>query len=150
NYREQKAEGEKGRKGEREKRTLREKGNQRVFRLPVGEKALSQMVFNWRDALLNRQPKETEYARDLYNALLAPVLQAEGVKGNREQNHHVTSSPFHPFTPSRIVVVADGPLLDLPFAALRDAKGQRLVERYSISTSVSLGILAWPDDAARP
>jgi CHAT domain-containing protein len=43
-----------------------------------------------------------------------------------------------------LVIVADGPLLDIPAAALIDTTGQRLVQRYAISTPFSLSMLSWP------
>jgi CHAT domain-containing protein len=41
-------------------------------------------------------------------------------------------------------------LLDIPFAALMDASGRRLIERFPLSTSVSLGMLAWPANTRKP
>src|SRR5206468_1335905 len=45
----------------------------------------------------------------------------------------------------RLVLVGDGPLLELPWAALVDANGERLVERMPIAVAVSLGVLNWPE-----
>ncbi len=39
--------------------------------------------------------------------------------------------------------MSDGPLLSIPFSALYDSSGKRLVERFAISSAISLGSLTW-------
>jgi CHAT domain-containing protein len=41
----------------------------------------------------------------------------------------------------RLVVAGEGPLLEVPFAALSDSRGRRLLERYKISNTVSFTYL---------
>ncbi|HTK30271.1 MAG TPA: CHAT domain-containing tetratricopeptide repeat protein [Vicinamibacterales bacterium] len=50
-----------------------------------------------------------------------------------------------PRTPgARVVVVPDGPLLHLPFAALKDRQGRYLVERFTLSSVPSVAMLRLP------
>jgi CHAT domain-containing protein len=45
---------------------------------------------------------------------------------------------------NRLVLAVDGPLLDIPFAAIRDDKSRRLLDRYAISNTVSFSYLLQP------
>lgn len=101
----------------------------RPFTLPFGAAALKTAVAQWRNALINALPSESEKAQALYAMLLGPVEKAGLLK---------------PGSYRRLSLVPDGPLHDLPFAALRDETGKRLIERYPLSTTVSLGALTWP------
>jgi tetratricopeptide (TPR) repeat protein len=106
----------------------------RAVALPVGRDALAEMAENWRQAMLTRQPVEPALAQKLYRALF----------GNLEQTGTL------PGRYTRLVLVADGPLYDLAFAALMDGKNQRLIERYALTESILFSSLTWPDPASRP
>jgi CHAT domain-containing protein len=96
----------------------------------------------WRESLLERRiakmkeatTTETALAKTLYQKLIAPLERA----GALNTSHH------------RLVFVATNPLLDLPFAALLDAQGRRLLERYAVRSVVSLGALLWEPNLHRP
>jgi CHAT domain-containing protein/tetratricopeptide (TPR) repeat protein len=143
----------------------------RVFRLPVGTTRLSALVSNWRRAIAHQggqfpihaipaddvtmSPEspttrgkaaespvptaatldEPEIARTLYSTLLGPVVTAGMLRNPAIR---------------RLVIVVDSVLLDMPFAALENAHGERLIARYPISTPVSLATLIWPDAPLRP
>jgi CHAT domain-containing protein len=93
---------------------------------------LTKQVRGWRAAILKRDAKaETELARSLYSALFS-TLEKEKV--------------FAAGSYQRLVLVGDGPLLDVPFAALLSGEDKRLVEVMPISVSTSFGVLLWPDD----
>ncbi|HTE17739.1 MAG TPA: CHAT domain-containing protein, partial [Armatimonadota bacterium] len=124
----------------------------RSFLLPIGAKALEERVARWRVALtapagLNdaQQPQmdaqqlqekaiqEPREALGLYRLLLEP-LEEKGILSRGSDQKF-----------KRVVTVGDGPLLELPWAALLDSKGRRLFERYAVSSSFSLQALTWPD-----
>jgi tetratricopeptide (TPR) repeat protein len=110
----------------------------KAFTLPVGAGALTAMVNDWRDALDGdavAEDREQAAARKLYAALCAD-LEKSGLLAAGRYAH--------------LAIVADGPLLDLAFAALLDADGKRLIERYPLSVSVSLGMLAAPGEPKKP
>lgn len=48
------------------------------------------------------------------------------------------------------MTVTDGPLTGVPSAALPGPGGLRLMDCYSLATSVSLGSLTWPGRARTP
>jgi CHAT domain-containing protein/Tfp pilus assembly protein PilF len=75
--------------------------------------------------------KDTEpsLARKLSDTLLSPLEKAGMLKEGRYK---------------RLVIVPDGPLVNLPFAALMDKTGNRLGSRFVLSSSISLAILTWP------
>ncbi len=106
-----------------------------VFRLPVGMKTLTQQVSDWRAQIAARTSQEPRSARALYRALFGPL----------EQNGPLRSGHYR-----RLVLVADGPVLDVPFAALVDMQDKRLVEHYALASSVSLASLTWPDNRLTP
>jgi CHAT domain-containing protein/Tfp pilus assembly protein PilF len=80
-----------------------------------------------------RQSAEAKEAGSLYRLLFGSVEGAGLLK---------------PARCSRIVAVGDGALLRVPFAALVMADGRRLVERYALSSALSLGSLAGKETAA--
>jgi len=121
-------------------------GGLQAFTLPVRSRELSRRTRRWREALtapgetrLDRQTQaqrlaatEPALARALTELLFGPLEKA-GLM------------PFGKKTPQkRLVIVADGPLLDIPFAALIDRSGRRLITQAALSTSPSLGMLDWP------
>jgi len=68
--------------------------------------------------------KTTTAWRDLYNVLIKPIERAL------------------PRTPgARLTIIPHGPLINLPFAALRDSGGRYLVERYTIHEVPSAAVL---------
>lgn len=74
---------------------------------------------------------EQQQARTLYKDLIGPLED----KGILRPNH------------KRLVFVTDGPLADLPLSPLMDGSGKRLIERYRVSSVVSLGSLNWRQDS---
>lgn len=117
-----------------------------AFTLPVGSRELARRTRQWREALiapgetrLDRQTQaqrlaatEPALARTL-TALLFGPLEKAGLM------------PFGKKVPQkRLMIVADGPLLDIPFAALIDSSGRRLTTRMALATSPSIGMLDWP------
>jgi CHAT domain-containing protein/Tfp pilus assembly protein PilF len=103
--------------------------------LTGGEDVITKQVRAWRAAIEKEDARETAPARTLYTTLFSAVEKA-GLLAPDKFN--------------RLVVVGDGPLLEVPFAALVDGSGKRLVERMPVATAGSLGVLTWPDDRARP
>ncbi len=110
-----------------------------VLMLQAGARELAQSVRAWRRALVQARLTEPREAAALYTALIAPLEKAGILK---------------PQTPAggyaRLVIVPDGPLLDIPFAALMDGGGKRLIERFAVSTALSLGVLDWPRTQRSP
>ena len=87
------------------------------------ERLLDQVrFFATRTAVAQATFEETALARTLYDVLLGPEL---GTAGG-----------------SRLLIVPDGVLFDLPFAALIDASGRFLAERHVMSVAPSLGTLS--------
>ncbi|GAB4453313.1 MAG: hypothetical protein OHK0029_05870 [Armatimonadaceae bacterium] len=105
------------------------RGSVRCHVLPSGKNDLLTLVASWRAALtstaLEDIAHEQALAHRVFRTLLAPVEQA-GLLANSGVR--------------RLVIVPDGPLLDVPFAALaRDTQGKsRLIDRYAISCALSL------------
>lgn len=132
---------------------LSQKKGLRVVTLLAGRRTLAPAVARWRAALaapadldgsaplrarrtlLRRASDEPAAARALSRLLLTPLEQAK---------------LFRPGDHARLVIVPGGPLLDIPFAALMTGRGERLIERYALSTSVSLGTLTWPKNERGP
>jgi CHAT domain-containing protein len=103
--------------------------------IPTAEEALTKLVRAWRAAIEKRDVKaEPELAKAIYAALFSAV-EKEGILAREKF--------------SRLVLIGDGPLLDLPYAALLNGDGKRLVETAPLSVSCSLGVLLWPDDRER-
>ena len=98
-----------------------------VYTLPVGEKALRDQVEEYRKLIADRSPEGrsalNRRARELYDLLVkpaeAPIAQA-----------------------SRVLLIPDGPLHVLPFAALRRNEKQYLVEWKPLHTIVSATLYA--------
>ena len=109
--------------------------------LPVGEYAIDEIVSKWHDAIARSggragnsgaepapsgQESEPDLAAKAYAMLVGP---AQNILDQAKVE--------------RLVFVPDGSLADMPFAALLDAKGKRLVQSYAVSQTVSLGVLTW-------
>ncbi len=114
---------------------LSEKEGLRAFVLPVGQIALNSKVAAWRNALLSQNREERSQAKALYDLLFTPLEKAGMLRPGRY---------------THLVISADGPLLDLPFAALLDRSGRRLIEGRALSATLSLSMLSWPNDRSRP
>ena len=91
-------------------------------------KLLSQDAVEDPGMLSRLKNDEPSKARALSKELLLPLEKAGLLKDGRYK---------------RLVIVPDGPLVDIPFAALMDSKGRRLGARYALSSSISLGMLTW-------
>jgi CHAT domain-containing protein len=107
----------------------------KCFTLPVGRQELEKMVGRFWTAAATARGNEPREARAVYRAVLGPLEKA-GLLAPRRY--------------ARLVLVGDGPLHELPWAALLDSRGKRLIERYSLSTTVSLGVLTWPPSQRPP
>ena len=123
-----------------------------AFSLPYGSKTLFDLTHRWRVSL---------NATGQLNDRHTPFEQHDILWKAQEAEPHIAtelytllfSRPEHAgmFTNvRRLVFVADGPLLNAPFAALRDARGKRLVERYALASAISLGTLLWPPNPRQP
>lgn len=98
----------------------------RRFKLEESPEALSDAVDRYRTAIERREPPEAlaSQSRRLYDVLLTPI--AAELRGARQ-----------------LVVVPDGPLHDLPFAALQEpATGRFLIERAAIVVTPSIDLQA--------
>lgn len=96
-----------------------------VYTLPVGEKALSEKVKEYRSLLADRRPSGRialdRRARELYDLLIKPA-----------------EPQIAQYT--RVLLVPDGPLHVLPFAALRRSQTQYLIEWKPLHTIVSASL----------
>jgi CHAT domain-containing protein len=109
------------------------KGTVQGALVPLGRDALRAQVDRWRTEIEEQQEAEYVTARDLYEKLIVPVEKL---------------NPLGPEV-KRLVLLGDGPLLELPFAAMVMPSGKRLIQRFALSTGFSLGALV-PDTTARP
>lgn len=133
--------------------TLSHRDGLKHFLLP-GRKRLIQRTQEWRatltapaalqspetpltqkQELMQLTKVEPQHAHALFRELLLPLEKGGMLKPGRYQ---------------RLVIVPDGPLHTVPFAALMDGNGKRLIDRFAISTSISLGLLIWPIHHRRP
>jgi len=116
-------------------------GGVKAFRLFIPLNALEKQLEAWLNAIqaerysetgeTERRTEEVQKAAALYRLLFGKVEAAGLLRSERCK---------------RLVLVADGVLLRVPFAALVTANGKRLIERYAISSAISLGSLTWPSD----
>lgn len=97
--------------------------------LPVGSVQLQPQVTSLLSAInktdIISQQNEKKVLRQLYSQLL-PVTIQELLPKNPEQT---------------IVIVPDGILFNLPFAALLDAQGKYLIENHTLTMASSIGVL---------
>src|SRR6185436_10755725 len=89
----------------------------RVYTLNTPRNELAQKIANFRQSI-----DSPEAARELYDILLAP---AESQIAQR----------------SKLIVVPDGPLWDVPFEALRSADEKYVIDRTSVSYALSFSVL---------
>ena len=108
--------------------TLSRKDGLNCYVLPIGSTGIEAKVAQWRDSITHQSPDEPKWAQELGLALL-PETKKNLFAAGRYRS---------------IVIVADGSLLDVPFAALEDSRGKRLIQRYAISSPFSLSMLTWP------
>lgn len=90
--------------------------------IAVGAPALTARVRGFRDGLASRDLRIAQDARALYDLLLSPA--AARLTGK-----------------SRLIVVPDGPLWQIPFQALQDRAGRYVVETAAVSYAPSLTVL---------
>jgi len=115
---------------------LSQKDGIKSFVLEVAEATLTKHVAAWRKAIEDEDPRtEPAAARALHTSLFSAVEKAGLLAPGRY---------------SRLVLVGDGPLLEVPFGALVSGDGARLVERLPVAVSGSFGVLTWPDDRQQP
>jgi CHAT domain-containing protein/uncharacterized protein HemY len=114
---------------------LSKKDGLRSFALPAGRAALRKQVDRWRMEINGQSLREPKTAAAMEQTVLGPLEPAGLLRPGRY---------------ARLALVPDGPLLDLPFAALRNSAGKRLIERFALSTVVSLGALTWPAGSRKP
>jgi CHAT domain-containing protein/tetratricopeptide (TPR) repeat protein len=94
----------------------------RVAAIAAGEAELGRTVADLQERLARRDPGFADLSRTIYNLLLAPVeRELQGA--------------------SRVVLVPDGPLWNLPFQALQDGSGGYLLEHHALSYAPSLAVL---------
>jgi CHAT domain-containing protein len=93
-----------------------------AYMLPVSAKELAALVEGFRRQLATRDPDYTKLAQELYRLLLRPARAALAGK-------------------TKLVIVPDGPLWELPFQALQPAAGHHLLEDAAISYAPSLTVL---------
>ncbi|HYE76140.1 MAG TPA: CHAT domain-containing tetratricopeptide repeat protein, partial [Blastocatellia bacterium] len=94
----------------------------KTYSLPLKRKDLSDRTEKFRKYLAEKDLRYSQPARELYDLLLKPV--AAQLQGK-----------------TRLVIVPDGPLWELPFQALMNADNRFLIEEYAISTTPSLTFL---------
>jgi CHAT domain-containing protein len=98
--------------------------------LGLGRQQLQARVRAYLAAIQSSETEESKLAKQLYADIIAPLSVRGSVK--------------------RLVIVCDGPLLDLPFGALLDDAGKRLAETFAISNAYSLSALTWKATPRRP
>ena len=111
---------------------LRERGTPRLMvrTVPVDADALTRQVARFRNQLAERNPEFRASSRSLYQLLLGPVEAL--LRGK-----------------SRIAIVPDGPLWDLPFDALQSSAGRYVAEDHAVFYAPSLTVLAAVVNAGR-
>jgi tetratricopeptide (TPR) repeat protein len=129
---------------------LSQKYGVKTFSLPIGEAALKEIVSKWQASIqqsgqkrhigpgdddLGDPASEKKYARELFKLVLGDVDQLGWLKKGSFE---------------RLVIVPDGPLGDIPFAALMLDDKERLVDRLIISTAVSFSSLLYNEAPSKP
>jgi CHAT domain-containing protein/Tfp pilus assembly protein PilF len=94
-----------------------------VYSLPITEKDLSGDIGRFRTELANRDSGFSALAKSFYDRLLK--TSEEQLKDKKQ-----------------IIIIPDRELWELPFQALQNAKGQYLLEKYSVSYAPSLTVLS--------
>jgi CHAT domain-containing protein len=99
------------------------------FRIPIARDALGRRALELRDSIARRDPAFRRHSRALYDLLLAPAAARLAGK-------------------SRIRIVPDGPLWELPFHTLTSPAGRYWIEDVTLSWAPSFTALR--DLRARP
>jgi CHAT domain-containing protein len=113
--------------------TMSRQSGIKAFRMELKTAQLQADVNAYLYAVRTNAREEARLARKLYTEILGQadkILLNPGIK--------------------RVCIVADGPLLDVPFAALMDGNGRRLIQRLAVSSAASLGCLSWPETNRKP
>jgi CHAT domain-containing protein/Tfp pilus assembly protein PilF len=113
---------------------LSERMGIRHFEIGIGKSELRARVVAWREYIMRGVDQIDQEAIKLYQYLFGPLEK---------------TGALQPGSYARLVLVADDPLLDLPFAALVDADHRHLVDRYALSYSISFA-LSTPLENRRP
>lgn len=95
----------------------------KVWRLPVKNQVLRAQVSQYRTALATRNLQFRSLARQLYETLLQPAQTALSGK-------------------TKLIIVPDSSLWELPFQALQTAAGQYVTEKYALAYAPSLSALS--------
>jgi CHAT domain-containing protein/TolA-binding protein len=93
-----------------------------VFLLEIKEKELTDRIVRFREMLSNTNPRFSKPAHGLYDLLLKPA--AAHLKGK-----------------TRLLIVPDGPLWELPFQALQTPQDRYLIDDHSIFYAPSLSVV---------
>ena len=116
-----------------------------VHRLPKSVKAMGVLLDEWYRTLSRGQSARVI---KLPAEAVAPGADAEPVLARRVNDMLFGDAAARLGSFSRLVLVTDGALLRTPFPALMDAQERRLIDRFSLSTAVSLTSLLHPAAAA--
>lgn len=92
------------------------------FRIPVSREALERRAKDLRDTIARRDPAFRRHARSLYDLLLAPAARSLAGK-------------------TRVRIVPDGPLWDVPFHTLTSPAGRYWIEDATLSWAPSFTAL---------
>jgi CHAT domain-containing protein/tetratricopeptide (TPR) repeat protein len=93
----------------------------RMHRIPAGADTLASLVTALRAAVVTDAPEQRDLSQQLYRLLVGPVAADLGAA-------------------DRLIVVPDGPLFHLPFAALHDG-GAYLIQKHAIACAPSASLL---------
>jgi CHAT domain-containing protein/tetratricopeptide (TPR) repeat protein len=129
---------------------LSKRAGVRGFVLPVGGLEVLRRAETWRASLAERRAAEPAQAAAAWKEWLGPA-EAAGLLSPRSGYR-------------RLVLVAEGPLHDIPLAALADGQGKRLIERFPVASALSIlpptappapgkaekGVLCAADPSGRP
>jgi CHAT domain-containing protein/tetratricopeptide (TPR) repeat protein len=114
-------------------------GAVRGFELADSTDSLAKMSANWRATFARGNSRGVKTATQ--PAQGDPAAEAQAAR-------RLYSATFGPVAPeiakhawTRMVLVPDGPMLGVPFAALEDEKGARLIENYPVTTATSVASL---------
>lgn len=94
----------------------------KTYSLPLKRKDLAERTEQFRRYLAEKDLRHSQPARALYDSLLKPA--AAQLQGK-----------------TRLIIVPEGPLWELPFQALMSADNRFLIEDYAISLAPSLTVL---------
>jgi tetratricopeptide (TPR) repeat protein len=109
-------------------------GGLRGFELSTGRGQIAKLAARWRSS----------FAQGIVRGVIVPNKAADP-KLEQQTAHELYAAAFGPLaaelakkTAKRIVLVPDGPMLDVPFAALVAPNGARLIDDFPLASAVSL------------